>query len=174
MVSVAQHLMSSTNVYQPADERRLSSLVVDLVAAVLASHLDEDGAARDAGQRLLQRRIIDFIERRLADQDLSPSVVAAAHNISVRYLHLLFQDQGLTVAGWIRERRLARCRRDLRDPTLAGRSVHAIGARWGYPDATAFSRAFKQAFGIPPGDYRRQHVGAEECADGQGTCAQRQ
>jgi AraC-like DNA-binding protein len=44
------------------------------------------------------------------------------------------------------------------DAELSGRPVHAIGAHWGFPNATAFSRAFKQAFGVPPGDYRRQHV----------------
>ncbi|WP_433314055.1 helix-turn-helix domain-containing protein [Micromonospora sp. CA-269861] len=174
LVNVAQQMMGSVDAFRPAEGMRLANVVVDLVTSVLAGHLHNGGAARDAAQRLLQRRIFDFIETRLPDQALSPSVVAAAHNISVRYLQLLFQDQGLTVSGWIRERRLDRCRRDLRDPALAGRPVHAIGARWGLPDPTAFNRAFKQAFGVPPGDYRRQQLELEGCADGQGVCAQRQ
>ncbi|AWS41624.1 helix-turn-helix domain-containing protein [Streptosporangium sp. 'caverna'] len=158
MVNVARQLMHSAEEYRPADGKRLTTVVIDLVASTLAGHLDEDDTTRDAGQRLLKPRILDFIEKRLSDPALSPPAVAAAHNISVRYLHLLFRDQGLTVAGWIRERRLDRCRRDLRDAELSGRPVHAIGAHWGFPDATAFSRAFKQTFGVPPGDYRRQHA----------------
>jgi AraC-like DNA-binding protein len=158
MLNVARQLMHSADEYRPADGKRLTTVVTDLVASALAGHLDDGGAVRDAGQRLLQLRILDFIERRLSDPTLSSSVVAAAHNISVRYLQMLFQDQGLTVAGWIRERRLDRCRRDLRDAELTGRPVYAIGARWGFADATAFSRAFKRAFGISPGDYRRQHL----------------
>ncbi len=39
---------------------------------------------------------------------LSPAAVAAAHHISLRSLHQLFHDEGLTVAGWIRQRRLER------------------------------------------------------------------
>ncbi|MFC6084730.1 AraC-like ligand-binding domain-containing protein [Sphaerisporangium aureirubrum] len=158
MVNTARQMMRSAEAYGPADGRRLATVVIDLVVVALAGHAGEDGAVRDAGQRLLQPRILDFIEKRLPDLTLSPSVVAAAHNISVRYLQLLFREQGMTVTGWIRERRLERCRRDLRDPELAGRPVHAIGARWGFPDPTAFSRAFKQAFGVSPGDYRRGHL----------------
>nr|CEL19712.1 Transcriptional regulator, AraC family [Kibdelosporangium sp. MJ126-NF4]CTQ96937.1 Transcriptional regulator, AraC family [Kibdelosporangium sp. MJ126-NF4] len=36
---------------------------------------------------------------RLADPDLSPPRIAAAHHISVRRLHKLFEDQPLTVAA---------------------------------------------------------------------------
>jgi AraC-like DNA-binding protein len=158
LLNVAQQLMGSADEYGPADGQRVRAVVVDLVALALAGHLDEDDAVRDAGQRLLQMRILDFIERQLPDPRLSSSIVAAAHNISVRYLQALLQSQGLTVAGWIRERRLDRCRRDLRDSELAARPVYAIGARWGFSDATTFSRTFKQAFGLSPGDYRRQHL----------------
>ncbi|MFB6784621.1 helix-turn-helix domain-containing protein, partial [Streptomyces sp. NPDC056352] len=85
----------------------------------------------------------------------SPGAIAAAHNISLRSLHRLFQDQDLTVAGWIRARRLERCRRDLADPLLHSRPVRAIAACWGFTDPTThFSRAFRAAYGMPPGDYR--------------------
>ncbi|MFC4533786.1 helix-turn-helix domain-containing protein [Sphaerisporangium dianthi] len=158
MVDVARRLLDSADKYRPADGIRLTAVVIDLVTLALGRHLDQNGAARDAGQRLLRPRILNFIDNRLSDPALSPSNVAAAHNISVRYLHSLFQDEGLTVAGWIRECRLNRCRRDLCDATFADRPVYAIGARWGFTDATAFSRAFKQAFGVSPGDYRRRHL----------------
>ena len=75
--------------------------------------------------------------------------------MSLRSLHQLFHDEGLTVAGWIRQRRLERCRRDLADPALAARPVAAIAARWGYPSAAEFSRAFRAAHGVPPAEYRR-------------------
>ena len=46
---------------------------------------------------------------------------------SPRYLHRLFQEPGATVAGWIRQRRLEGCRRDLTwdltDPALVSRTV---------------------------------------------------
>ena len=61
----------------------------------------------------------------------------------------------MTVAGWIRSRRLERCRRDLADPSLAARPVAAIAARWGFSSAADFSRAFRTAHGVPPAEYRR-------------------
>ncbi|MEV6993119.1 helix-turn-helix domain-containing protein [Streptomyces sp. NPDC093228] len=80
---------------------------------------------------------------------MSPGAIAAAHNISLRSLHRLFQEQNLTVAGWIRARRLERCRRD-------DRPARAIAARWGFADPAHFNRAFRAAYGMPPGDYRHR------------------
>jgi AraC-like DNA-binding protein len=106
-------------------------------------------------RRALLLQVHAFIEARLGDPALSPSGVAAANYISVRYLHKLFETEQTTVADWIRRRRLERCRRDLLDPALAGRSVDAIGQDWGLTDAAHFSRVFKRRFGVPPAEYRR-------------------
>jgi AraC-like DNA-binding protein len=101
-----------------------------------------------------------FIEARLPAPDLSPATVAAAHHISVRYLHRLFDDETHSVAGWIRQRRLERCRANLLDPSLAGRSVAGIAARWGFTNAAHFSRLFRDAYGLPPGEYRQANTAA--------------
>jgi hypothetical protein len=66
-----------------------------------------------------------------------------------------FHGEGLTVAGWIRQRRLECCRRDLEDPALAPRPVAAIAAGWGFSNAGGFFRVFRAAHGLPPAEYRR-------------------
>jgi AraC-like DNA-binding protein len=81
-------------------------------------------------------------------------VVADAHHVSLRQVHKLFHAGGSTVAGWIRQRRLERCRRDLLDPVVAALPVSAIGARWGYPDPAHFSRLFKSCYGVAPREFR--------------------
>ena len=96
-----------------------------------------------------------FICQHLGDPGLSPAAVAAAHHMSLRSLHQLFHDEGLTVAGWTRARRMERCRRDLSDPALESRPVAAIAMRWGFSSAADFSRAFRAAHGMPPAEYRR-------------------
>jgi AraC-like DNA-binding protein len=96
-----------------------------------------------------------FIEEHLGDPDLTPPAVAAAHYVSVRYLHKLFETQEASVAEWIRQRRLERCRRDLLDSALSALPVNAIAARWGLLNAAHFSRAFRAAYGTAPGEYRR-------------------
>jgi AraC-like DNA-binding protein len=131
--------------------------MVDLLSAALAARLDrEDELPADTREEALVRRVHAFIEQRLADPALSPAVIADAHHISVRYLYKLFEGQHRGVAGWIRERRLERSRRDLLDPAMADRPVSAIAARWGLVDPAHFSRIFRATYGIPPLEYRRR------------------
>lgn len=135
---------------------RLAQSALDLVTTVLTHELGLDDAAADPHRALMQR-IRGYIDRNLASADLGPASIAAAHFISTRHLHGLFQEQGTTVSTWIRTRRLEQCRRDLIDPALAGRSVAAIAARWGFVDAAHFSRAFKAAFDTSPSEFRAAH-----------------
>ncbi|GAA0979820.1 helix-turn-helix domain-containing protein [Acrocarpospora macrocephala] len=142
---------------------RLAGNVIDLVATTLAGRLDltaDPGSIRNA----LFLRITSYIEAHLGDPGLGPAEIAGAHHISTRYLHKLFRAEGTTVLAWIRERRLDRCGRDLRDPLQLLRPVSAIAVRWGYTDASHFSRIFKAAFGLSPREYRH---GQALCARGQ-------
>ncbi|MFI8093663.1 helix-turn-helix domain-containing protein [Streptomyces sp. NPDC086080] len=142
--------------FTEADIPALASVTTDLLAAVLGGHLDsEDTLPPESRRRALRARIRDFIDRNLGDPSLSPATVAAAHGISVRHLHQLFTAEGEAPAAWIRHRRLERCRRDLADPRLRGRSVHAIAARWGFTDPATFSRVFRRVYGMTPTDHRR-------------------
>jgi AraC-like DNA-binding protein len=93
--------------------------------------------------------------RHVGDPGLMPRMVAAAHYVSVRYLHKLFETEQTTVAQLIRHRRLERCRRDLLDPAFRAVPVSAIAARWGLLNAAHLSRAFRTAYGAAPIEYRR-------------------
>jgi AraC-like DNA-binding protein len=62
----------------------------------------------------------------------------------------------MTVAGWIRQRRLEGAGRGLADADLAGSSVAAIAARWGFSNAAHFTQVFKAVYGMPPRDYRQR------------------
>lgn len=142
--------------YQPASAARLCTVMMDLVTAAVAERADQaDSLPAQSRERTLLLRVHAFIEQHLSRTDLAPGLVAAAHHISVRYLHRLFEAQDTTVAAWIRRRRLERCRRDLADPALHAVPVSAVGARWGLPDSAQFSRMFRRAYGLPPAEYRR-------------------
>lgn len=142
---------------------RLGAAVLDLLTVALAARLDRgDGVPGDTVRRALLTRVHAFIEERLGDPELTPGMVAEAHHISVRYLYKLFEPQGDSVAGWIRRRRLDRCRRDLLDPGLRGRTVGAIAARWGFSNAPHFSRAFRAAYGVTPVEYRTMGNGSDQ------------
>jgi AraC-like DNA-binding protein len=141
----------------PSDTGRLSTLTLDVLIAALANALDVQSVVPPhTRQRALMARIHAFVQANLGDTRLTPDAIAAAHHISVRYLHKLFQHDGHTVAGWVRERRLEQCRRDLANPHLAARPINVIAARWGFTSAAHFSQAFRNAYGHSPREFRQQ------------------
>jgi len=154
--SLARQAAGRLDDYDPAEGARLGTAMVDLLTVALAARLDRDRSVEpDTYQRALLLCVHAFIEQRLGDPRLSPATVAAAHHVSVPYLYKLFETEQTGVAGWIRRRRLERCRRDLLDPALRSRPVSAIAARWGMLNAAHFSRSFRAAYGVPPVEYRQ-------------------
>lgn len=146
--------------YSPAEAARLSSAALEVLATRMTSELDAgDWDSPEARRKALLTTVQGFIVQHLGDPGLSPDVIAAAHHMSLRSLQQLFHDAGLAVAGWIRQRRLEYCRRDLADPALASRPVAAIASRWGFSSASDFSRAFRAAHGLPPAQYRSAQYG---------------
>jgi AraC-like DNA-binding protein len=145
--------------YQPASAARLSTVVMDLVTTAVAEHADQVGSLSGESQdRTMLLRVHTFIEQHLGEVDLDPGTVAAAHHISLRQLHRLFETQNTTVAAWIRRRRLERCRKDLADPAFHAVAVGAVGAKWGLVESAHFSRLFRAAYGLPPTEFRRARL----------------
>ncbi|MDX3192614.1 helix-turn-helix domain-containing protein [Streptomyces sp. MN03-5084-2B] len=148
-------LAGDIETYQIADSVRLGGILVDLLSAFIASVSDITSALpSDAREQALLAHAQDFIRQHLGDPALTPAMVAAAHHISVRSLQRLFQKHGHTVVSWIRHQRLEHCRRDLIGSGSQIRPVHAIAMRWGFTDPAHFSRVFRAAYGLPPGEYR--------------------
>jgi AraC-like DNA-binding protein len=156
IVTLARDLAGRLDGRGATDGARLSGALMDLLSVAFAERLDRlDAVSPSTRRRALTRTVQAFIDRQLADPRLSPGAIAAAHHISLRSLHKLFEEQGMSVGRWIRECRLERCRRDLLDPTHSDLPASAIGFAWGFADAAHFSRAFRDAYGHPPAEYRR-------------------
>jgi AraC-like DNA-binding protein len=127
-------------------------LNVDLPAVTAAAlAVAEDGTDPRA---VLCGRIIEYIEQHLPEPDLTPDRIAAALFVSRRTLYNAVARYNLSVAQWIRRRRLQRCREDLTDPRRTNRSVREIGAAWGFADPAYFSHAFKSEYGMSPAQWR--------------------
>lgn len=118
------------------------------------------GRPRTPPRALLMQRIMEYIRLHLTEPALTPARVAAAHRISTRYLHRLFAEQQLSVADWIRQQRLERCRRALANPALAHCSITDIALSWGFSDAGHFARLFRQRYRSSPSAFRRQPAAA--------------
>lgn len=130
----------------------VSDAALGLITATFAERAGKGIPATSTG--VLRLQIESYIAAHLGDHDLTVTGLATAHNISVRRLQKVFEENGDTVSGWIRRRRLDQCRKDLANPSMSGRPVAAVGMHWGFSDASSFSRAFKTAFGFTPAEYR--------------------
>ncbi|MGW3496492.1 AraC-like ligand-binding domain-containing protein [Streptomyces sp. NPDC001020] len=141
--------------FRPEDGPRLGTVVVDLVSALLAHALEADNSLPPETRRqALVLRIRAFVKEHLHEQQLTPSAIAAAHHISRSYLYRLFEHEEESIAAWIRRERLEHARHDLTEPAMRTIPIHAVAARWGFPRAADFTRAFRAAYGLPPKDYR--------------------
>ncbi|WP_146087512.1 helix-turn-helix domain-containing protein [Thermomonospora echinospora] len=148
-------LMRHAHEYTTVDELGLARVTVDLVEAACAHRLHVHmPQSLLSGKQALITEILGFIQQSLGNPELCPESIAAAHQISTRYLHKLFQEKGTTVASWIRHRRLEQCRHDLANPQLGTRPIYAIAMHWGFTDGAHFSRIFRATYGTPPKDYR--------------------
>jgi AraC-like DNA-binding protein len=97
-----------------------------------------------------------FILDNLHDTKLSVDQVARSVGISAGYLQQLYRAAtNLTVAQSILDRRLANCRKELADPSLAAEGITKIAFRWGFSESSSFSRAFRRTFGVSPRQYRK-------------------
>ena len=113
-------------------------------------------AAGHAGPKLMKRqqaaRIRDHVLASL-DREVTISEIAKAVGMSVSAVQRTFRDSfGTTVFGFVRDQRLARAAQALHEN---GATIAQAAFIAGYSDSSHFSAAFKRAYGIPPGTFRR-------------------
>ena len=139
----------------PETHERLAASVVDLVESLCISMVGGDHPGlRSLSRAELLLRARAYAQAHLGDPSLSPAEIANASHVSKRYLHKLFEEDGTTVARWIRRGRLEGCRRDLADPGHRDETVTTIAARWGLTNPGHLSRLFRDAYGVTPTEYR--------------------
>ncbi|MER5747147.1 AraC family transcriptional regulator [Streptomyces sp. NPDC002225] len=153
----------------PVEATRLGTVAVDLVSACVARELDaEDTLPEEIRRRTMLHDVRVFVRHHLHDPDLTPSKIAAAHHVSLSYLHRLFtrDSHGTTLAAYVRHQRLAKAYQDLIDPALRNLPIHAVAVRCGITHASAFTRAFKAAYGMSPSDHRHGFPADSQLEDG--------
>ena len=141
------------------DLRRIApSLSVSQKLAAMSSVIHMVGAAallsEEPGHWRAQKAQ-EFIELNLSVPGLSAEDVAQGQRISRRRLDQLMRDTiGLSITGYIWDRRLQQAALDLRDIRRTGSSIAQIAYASGFEDAAHFTRAFKRRFAMTPGQWR--------------------
>ncbi len=113
--------------------------------------VDDSGIWLD---RLQQAMDVDALWRRegLTIGDLARTIGLPEHR-----LRRLINDQlgHRNFAGFVNQRRIAEARALLSDPTNAGRNVASIAFDLGFGSLGPFNRAFREATGLTPTEFRR-------------------
>ncbi|MFF9118137.1 helix-turn-helix domain-containing protein [Streptomyces massasporeus] len=148
--------------------RQFAATALDLLALLINERSGRFAPQGPETAAATLERVKDHILRHLADPGLAPPGIAAAHFMSVRYLHKLFQAEGVTVGEWIRTQRLERCRRDLLGSPALGHGVAAVARRWGFTSPSHFSRAFRTAYGMTPREWQTHGLSGDGKAGGTG------
>jgi AraC-like DNA-binding protein len=136
-------------------EEVLKHQTIDLIALSLAKTVHSSTPRISSTRGLVLLKVRAAIETRLSDPALDGEAVAAAAGVSVRYANSVLAEEDTSIARYIQERRLARCRRALEDPQQAHRSLSEIAYGWGFSDMTHFGRSFRKAYGMLPSVYHK-------------------
>lgn len=135
-----------------ADLPRLTNAVRSMVLACVApsvGHAVQAASLIDLSRREKARQVV---ERYLRNPSLGPATLCREIGMSRTQLYRLLQDDG-GVARFIQRRRLLQSYTELSDP-LNRSSIAEIAETLCFQDASSFSRAFKQEFGMTPRDVR--------------------
>ena len=147
--------LGSTDVLDhPTAAAAVAGPSIELLRALITTHVAAAELAAGPLHGSLALRVQQHVRAHLADRDLSAASIAAAHHVSVRHLYAELERAGIGLQDTIRSLRLQECRRALRDPAAAHLTVSAVGARWGFTDASHFGRVFRSAYGTTPREWR--------------------
>ncbi|MGP3591819.1 transcriptional regulator FeaR [Vagococcus sp. WN89Y] len=153
MVQMCQRLlqesMQSSSLTGAESDAALAAMV-----CLLRPLVQQQTALPTRRERLFEK-VLGFIDENIQAEELRPAWIARENGMSLRSLYRMFADQGLVVAQFIKHRRLDLCAQQLR-LTATDEKLATIGHDWGFTDQSHFSTAFKQRFGLSPGEYRKR------------------
>lgn len=137
-----------------AAQRQIANQAIDLAALALSERTGLNGVRLSSTAMLALHRLKAAVDTHLADANVRCADIAQTAGMSVRYANLLLAKEGTSLERYLQTRRLERCRAAFLDPRQNHRSSSEIGYGWGFKNAGHFTRAFKSAYGLPPGEFR--------------------
>lgn len=129
--------------------------IVDLIGLATGAKGETAELAGLRGLRAARlQAILNKMRDNFADPAISAQSVAQQLRLSVRYVHDLLQETGISFAERILELRLQRAHRMLCDRRNDRMRVSEIALLSGFSDVSYFNRCFRRRFGITPSGAR--------------------
>jgi AraC-like DNA-binding protein len=161
LVSYSSTIAEALPLETPELQRLAVSHMQDLIAAAIAATRGDRAIAEGRGIAAARlRAIMTDICAHLGDGELSVTEVARRQRVTPRYVHKLFENEGLTFSAFVLGQRLARAHRMLSDPRLRDRNISAIAFAVGFGDLSYFNRAFRRHYGLTPSGVKHSSASA--------------
>lgn len=137
---------------QPTSQ--LTRQLLDLACLALGATSDASEHAQRGGLREARLKAIKADINVHARSAITLEALAKRHSVSPSYIRALFHHEGTSFTDYLVEQRLQRAFSTLTSPQAAQRSVSDIALHSGFNHLSWFYRAFKQRFGVTPGEVR--------------------
>jgi len=140
----------------PGWEAAVIGNTIYLLAQLRRALLDKSThALAPTGTELLDE-VVRYLEEHLADR-ITLSEIARTFYVSEATITLTFRKKlGTSLYRFLTQRRLIAAKTLIQEGLL----LESVGEAVGFADYSSFYRAFKQAFGISPREYRRMFEGS--------------
>jgi AraC-like DNA-binding protein len=156
LVAYAGAIVDEQSLQTQEIQRLVVTHIHDLIAATVGATRDGWAIAEGRGIRAARlRAIMADINANLGDCDLTVAAVARRQRVTPRYVHKLFEGEGLTFSAFVLGRRLSRAHRMLSDPRHGDRSISSVAFDVGFGDLSYFNRAFRRRYDATPSEIRQ-------------------
>ncbi|MFT3752517.1 MAG: helix-turn-helix domain-containing protein [Paludibacter sp.] len=155
LATLCKNMLVDDRVLSEAINDDLTQSVLSLLSATMRQATGDQPHSQTWGQSAILQRMKEYVQHHMQDPDLDPARIADAMGITVGYLHKIYRTRGSSVMRYVLSERLEKCRIDLARCERI-ESISQIAFKWGFNDASHFTRSFRQQFGMSPREYRRR------------------
>ncbi len=136
------------------------SHIHDLIAMAFGpTNAGAAAAALSGGVRAARLHAIKAdVLKNLGSHDLTLTNVAKRQRVTPRYIHMIFELEGISFSEYVLEQRLLRALHLMTDRRFADWKVTVLAAEAGFGDLSYFNRTFRRRFGMTPSEARKLHA----------------
>lgn len=145
-----------TEIYLPAfsKKEKVSSLIYSLEKIALQI-CDEKNKYDQNKKCSKDQYIIQYIDDNYSDPELCAANIAEEFSLSEKYIfHVVKCLTGKTLGEYIKGLRFQQVEKLL----LSDIDIKSIPGKTGFYSVNTFYKAFKRAYGMPPGEWKKEHI----------------
>ena len=135
------------------------SHIHDLIAMAFGPTNAGAAVALSGGVRAARLHAIKAdVLKNLGSHDLTLANVAKRQRVTPRYIHMIFELEGISFSEYVLDQRLLRALHLMTDSRFAEWTVTVLAFEAGFGDLSYFNRTFRRRFGMTPSEARKLHA----------------